>query len=207
LVAKLQERIEKRPNGDVILTDMPMVNQGPKGYCVPATWERALRYMGIPADMYVLAMAAKSGVAGGTDVRSIVASAHDLVSRYGRYLTQEGERAQIQNVARYINQGLPIMWTIYHDNKVEHMITDRTQQRKNTTDWDGWKKSLDPFRLAARQIHPDQKNTHMCMIIGYNQKTGEVAISDSWGESFAERWLTPEEADAIGEGSFIIINP
>jgi hypothetical protein len=33
-----------------------MVDQGPKGYCVPATFERAMRTMGIDADMYLLAM-------------------------------------------------------------------------------------------------------------------------------------------------------
>ncbi|MFA6271360.1 MAG: hypothetical protein WC657_09240 [Candidatus Paceibacterota bacterium] len=43
---RLLARVEKRPNGDVILRDIPMVDQGPKGYCVPATWERVMRYMG-----------------------------------------------------------------------------------------------------------------------------------------------------------------
>ena len=32
---------------NVVVTDIPMVDQGPKGYCVPATWERYLRYLGI----------------------------------------------------------------------------------------------------------------------------------------------------------------
>ncbi|MGB0743541.1 MAG: hypothetical protein ACPGSB_03345, partial [Opitutales bacterium] len=43
--------------GDVLIANIPMVDQGPKGYCVPATMERCLRYMGIRADMYTLAMA------------------------------------------------------------------------------------------------------------------------------------------------------
>ena len=43
--------LEKREGGDVVISDIPMVDQGPKGYCVPATAERSMRYLGIPADM------------------------------------------------------------------------------------------------------------------------------------------------------------
>lgn len=60
--------IEKRPNGDVILSNLPMVDQGPKGYCAPATIERCMRYLGIPADMYLLAMAGETQLGGGTSV-------------------------------------------------------------------------------------------------------------------------------------------
>ena len=73
IVARSKTRVERRPNGDVVLKDIPMVNQGPKGYCVPATWERVMRYMGVPADMYVLAMAGNSGAGGGTSVAAIAA--------------------------------------------------------------------------------------------------------------------------------------
>ncbi len=45
------------------------------------------------------------------------------------------------------------------------------------------------------------------MIIGYNRATGEVAISDSWGPAFAERWLTFEEAEAVSHGEFTIVHP
>jgi hypothetical protein len=34
LFARAKTRVDRRPNGDVILKDIPMVNQGPKGYCV-----------------------------------------------------------------------------------------------------------------------------------------------------------------------------
>lgn len=37
LRARLAEHVERRPNGDVVIRDIPMVDQGPKGFCVPAT--------------------------------------------------------------------------------------------------------------------------------------------------------------------------
>jgi hypothetical protein len=46
----------------------------------------------------------------------------------------------------------------------------------------------------------------MCIVIGYNEKTGELAVSDSWGPQFADRWVTEEEAVAVTEGSLMVIN-
>ncbi|MEY2906479.1 MAG: hypothetical protein RLZZ408_950, partial [Verrucomicrobiota bacterium] len=48
--AALSKRVARRENGDVLITDLPMVDQGRKGYCVPATLERILRYYGLSED-------------------------------------------------------------------------------------------------------------------------------------------------------------
>ncbi len=39
------------------------------------------------------------------------------------------------------------------------------------------------------------------MIIGYNATTNEIAISDSWGREFTERWMSIGTADKISQGS------
>ncbi len=70
--ARALANLEKRPNGDVVIGDIPMVDQGPKGYCAPATAERAMRYLGVPADMYILANAGNSGFGGGTNVDALL---------------------------------------------------------------------------------------------------------------------------------------
>jgi hypothetical protein len=48
---------------------------------------------------------------------------------------------------------------------------------------------------------------HQRMIIGYNDKTGEIAISDSWSKAFAIRWMTLQEAKAINAGQEYVIAP
>ena len=113
LFARAKNRIEKRPNGDVILKDIPMVNQGPKGYCVPATWERAMRYMGVSADMYVLAMAGQSGAGGGTSIAAIAAGAKAAVSLGGRKIESANIKIDPGTVAKYIDRGQPIMWAMF----------------------------------------------------------------------------------------------
>lgn len=206
LRARLEARVERRANGDVILTDIPMVDQGPKGYCVPATWERVMRYMGIPADMYVLAMAGDTTAGGGTSVAAIVNGAREAVMRGGRRLDPENGKLSVRTIKKFVDRGLPVMWAMYSMRDVNAMLNARMMDRRSMTDPTIWNKSLDPARKAAKKIATDQKSGHMCMIIGYNEKTGELAVSDSWGPQFAERWVTEEEAVAVTQGSLMVIN-
>ena len=203
---RLLARIEERPNGDVILRDIPMVNQGPKGYCVPATWERVMRYMGIPADMYILAMAGGTITGGGTHVADIVNAAREAITRGGRRLDSEKGKISMATVKKYVRKGVPLMWTMFSLPEVNQDLGTRMGPRQTMTDPVEWKKSLTPARLAAKRIRTDNERGHMCMIIGYNEKTDEIAVSDSWGPQFAERWMTVEEANAVSQGEFMIIN-
>jgi len=202
---QLAARVEHRPNGDVILKDIPMVDQGPKGYCVPATWERDLRYLGIPADMYALAMAAASQAGGGTSLTSMIAGVEAYVRNNDCELVTETGPIDIHDIADKINRGLPIMWSIDVDPALNDALTLRSAARLGVTDWDAYKASLAPFRKAAQKIVLNPMNGHMCMIIGYNMGTRELAISDSWGPEFAERWITVEEAQAISQGKFYLV--
>lgn len=56
----------RRNRSDVYIDGIPMVNQGQRGYCVPATIERILRYYGVDADMHALALLLDTKVEGGT---------------------------------------------------------------------------------------------------------------------------------------------
>lgn len=204
---RLAARVEHRPNGDVILRDMPMVNQGPKGYCVPATWERAMRYMGVPADMYVLAMAGGTGAGGGTSVENISWAVRDAVTGAGRRMESPPIKLSPDGVAKFIDEGLPIMWAMFSTDEFNAAADARMRARKDMTDPQTWAASLLEARKAAKKMRKDPEAGHVCMIIGYNKQTGELAVSDSWGPQFAERWVTPEEAKAVSQDSFYVILP
>ncbi|MBU6181229.1 MAG: hypothetical protein KGR46_00255 [Verrucomicrobia bacterium] len=197
---RVAARVERRPNGDVILKDMPMVNQGPKGYCVPATWERVMRYMGVPADMYVLAMAGDTGMGGGTSVDAIATGARESIVRSGRKIENVSARPEPREVSKYIDRGLPLMWAMFSTGEFNHAANSRIGPRKQMGDPAEWRKSLADARKAAKKFRPERGSGHVCMIIGYNEQTGEVAVSDSWGPQFAERWVAAEEAAAVCQG-------
>ena len=205
LQARVLSKIEKRPNGDVVLKDIPMVDQGPKGYCVPATWERAMRFMAVPADMYVLAMAGHTTIGGGTSLDAIAEGARTAVISGGRRFDLEPGRVSVQTVRKHINHGLPLMWGMFSMKSVGDAMGERKDARSTMTDPTEWRKTLDPVRKAAKKIAIDRNRGHMCMIIGYNDKSGEIAVSDSWGPSYAERWMTEEEAAAVTQGHLMLI--
>ena len=206
---QLGQRVAHRDNGDVVIQDLPMVNQGPKGYCVPATWCRALRYMGIPADLYQIALADSTGVGGGTSFAQSARAVDSMVHAYGYHLVNHGGTMQLANFTDKIDRGLPVMWGMFVVDQLNSDLSDRMADRGVFAAPDGleaYNKVLQPARFAAPQIRTDRNNAHMCLIIGYNKKSNELAISDSWGPNFAERWITVEEAQAISQGQFLEIS-
>lgn len=202
---RLASRVEHRANGDVILRDIPMVDQGPKGYCVPATWERVMRYMGIPADMYVLAMAGGTQAGGGTSTADIAWAVKDAVTGAGRRLEKVAVKMTPAGVAKFIDDGVPVMWAMFSTDEFNALADERTTARRTMADPTAWSAALEPARKAAKKMRTDRENGHVCMIIGYNEQTGELAVSDSWGPGFAERWITAEEAQAVSQGDCYVI--
>ncbi len=199
----LAQRVVKRDNGDVVISEIPMVDQGPKGYCVPATWERYLRYVDVPADLYVLAMIGGTGYGGGTNTDAMRAGVDDYVSAYHRRIEVINDPLDVLHVSRYIDKGLPLMWTCFITKAGEVEINSHTKTRQTVTDWTTYKLQLaadDKLRETKEPTAQGTDNGHMRMIIGYNATTDELAISDSWGERTAERWISVKEANDISGG-------
>jgi len=189
----LAERIDKRNNGDVVLKEIPMVDQGPKGYCVPATFERYLRFMEVPADMYALAMIGGTNEGGGTSVHGMVEASGNLALRYGRKMIELKDDVSIDNVKKYIDRGMPVMWVMYSGKSYNNAVNQYTKAK--TDAGEAWGTQQKAAEEGAR-IMVDSSSGHICMITGYNEKFNEFAVSDSWGPRFAERWIPVEQAEA-----------
>ena len=196
--------VKQRDNGDVVIDDIPMVDQGPKGYCVPATAERAMRYLGVPADMYVLAMAGGTKIGGGTNVNALLDGVGRDIKRKGRSFDQWSGQMKIKDLAKYIDKGIPVMWTMFSTDPWNDTADARTQKRRETTDWAAWKSEMLELAKTAK-LQKDEDFGHVVLIIGYNLESGEIAFSDSWGERFKERWMTVAEAEQISQGAFYVV--
>ncbi len=62
----LKANVVRNDEGDVWIDNVPMVDQGMKGYCACATSERVLRYYGKDVDEHQIAQMAGSTAEGGT---------------------------------------------------------------------------------------------------------------------------------------------
>ncbi|MCB1089133.1 MAG: C39 family peptidase, partial [Verrucomicrobiae bacterium] len=197
--------IETRENGDVILANLPMVDQGPKGYCVPATMERCMRYLGIPADMYLLAMAGETQIGGGTSVELLLNNIGQDIKRKGRKFDSWTGDLKMRDVKKHIDGGIPFVWALQSTKEFNDLANARSKARKDAADFASYAAQV-KTDSESTQLPPDSDTNHVVIIIGYNEATNEIAFSDSWGERFKERWITIPEAEQISQHRFYVID-
>ena len=81
----------------------------------------------------------------------------------------------------------------------------RTKEREDVDDFSVWASDV---QSEAEKVAPQlsaSANFHICMVIGYNESTNEVAVSDSWGPRYELRWVHLDIAKAVtSRGGFVI---
>ena len=209
--------------GDVWLGDVPMVDQGQKGYCVVASTERVMRYYGSDVDANELAQTANSDAEGGTssvamraalkklaarlkvrvreheslDVKQIL----DMIKDYNRNAKKAGE-AEIPDPGYSIDIGV-----IYRSMKGPVLKEART---KNKSDLSRFQRDVQShidtgipllwsvqLGLLAEPGLPQAGGGHMRLIIGYNTKNQEILYSDSWGAGHELKRMKADDAWTI----------
>lgn len=204
--ARLEASVHRADNGDVYIKNIPMVDQGPKGYCAPATFERAMRHAGVPSDMYLLATLATEG-GGGTNTRKLYEEvAFTTRSKGGRTARQIALKSLAPSkIKRYIDKGVPILWQMCSLEGYNQVANGRTRARRSVKDWADYATKI---AISAQKNVPAlqaKANFHICMIIGYNEATNEIAVSDSWGQNYTIRWIHVDEAEAVSnKGGYVI---
>lgn len=195
----LPENLEKSANGDVFIANLPMVDQGDKGYCVAATAQRAFEYYGIGADMHQIAQIAESDPEQGTSTLMMAkelgridyrfktrleiigmnssSGLSQVQKRRGEFLVGKpvDERKFLKDIHSYVDSGLPLLW------------------------------SLELGRFPEKpQLNPQTSGGHMRMIIGYNDKTEEIIFSDSWGAGHEAKRMKMSDAYQATSGLFVL---
>ena len=184
-----------------------MVDQGPKGYCAPATFERAMRHAGVPADMYLLATLATEG-GGGTNTSKLYDEvAFTTRSKGGRTARKIALKSLAPNkIKRYIDKGVPILWKMCSLSGYNQVANARTRARRGVKDWVDYATKIAAVAGKNAEALREKNNFHICMIIGYNETTNEVAVSDSWGKNYTIRWIHVDEAEAVNNKNGFVID-
>ncbi len=210
-------------SGDVWLYDVPMVDQGQKGYCVVASTERVLRYYGRDVDENELAQIANSDSSGGTSMEGIRDAMKKVAARL-KVRVRELEKLDVKEILSLIKdynraakragaRELPDQGTmlnvplIYQQMKPDvlkdartHIKTDLNRfQRQVASHVDTgipllW--SVNLGFVPEPQI-PQASGGHMRLIIGYNSKTQEILYSDSWGAGHELKRMKADDAWTI----------
>ena len=108
---KIVDNVVRDPRGDVFIDNVPMVDQGQKGYCAAAASERVLRYYGVDVDEHEIAQTAGTTAEGGTSTLGMKNSVQAIgrkyklgtVVTYGDFEKSVGERIEsiVKEVANY----------------------------------------------------------------------------------------------------------
>jgi hypothetical protein len=97
------------------------------------------------------------------------------------------------------------MWAMFSTKQYNDIANGRTKERQGMTDPAAWKKAVADGRKGQKPLQPNRNEGHVCMIVGYNKITGEVAVSDSWGPEYEERWILGVEATQVSQGTMTVI--
>ena len=188
--------------GDVYIPNVPMVDQGPKGYCVPATMARIFLYYGIHADMHHLAKIGNTDADDGTYTNQMIKDVKTL-RRKANLKMKEFSTVSVKNVARHIDDGHPVMWMMYSNNAVKSAYTFSRTNRKKAASPAEWKRSLKKLSTSSSSDGP-----HALLIIGYNEKTDEIAVTNSWGAAYIEpQWIPMKVARKASQNHLVVFAP
>lgn len=217
-------------SGDVWLGDVPMVDQGQKGYCVVAATERVMRYYGVSVDQQELAQAANSSAQGGTSSDAMLDALKKLSTRL-KVRVREVEKSDVKQILGLITDynraakraaAAPIpeqsnmidVGEVYRAMNVDVLREVRTKNKSDLTRFQRtvqahidqgapllWTVMLG--KVPEPHI-PQNAGGHMRLIIGYNAKTAEILFSDSWGAGHELKRMSAADAWTITTGAMSV---
>lgn len=185
----LPKFVKRLPNGDVFVGSVPMVDQGDKGYCVVASCQRMFAYLNIPCDQHEIALIAGSDSERGTNSGAFTEALDKIDNKFKvrfkpllekRPMVPSDERAAradrfLKMIQEHVDKGVPLLWAL---------------------------------ELGQFPEEPDNSaqggGGHMRLIIGYNEKTGQLLFSDSWGAGHELKRMKLEDAVKATFGVYLI---
>ncbi len=226
----LLANITREPGGDVFLNNVPMVDQGPKGYCAVATAERVFRYYGMPVDQHEMAQVANTGAGGGTNPEAMLKALTALQGRlhvhvraiskwefgeFSRMITDYNREAKRNKKPEINLAGMRMIdiGEIYGSMDPVSLKESKTVKKKG--DFEKFKREVAEridrgipvmwgveLGLYPEAEIPQAKGGHMRLIIGYNNKTNELIYSDSWGARHAMKRMPSDNGFSMTTGLY-----
>lgn len=230
--SSLAANVTRDANGDVVIKNVPMVDQGPKGYCAVATTERVFRYYGLNVDQHEMAQIANTSEGGGTSPTEMFEALEKIEGRMRvrvraiqkwdfkefTSMLDDYNREAKRNDKREIHLpsgGVINIGDIYSSMDPASLKASRAE--KNKSGYGRFQRSV--LEMIERGVPimwgvqlglfkegdlPQSGGGHMRLIIGYNPKTSELLYSDSWGAEHALKRMPMDEGFSMTTGMYYI---
>lgn len=197
--SRLPANVKKTKSGGVYVGNVPMVDQGGKGYCVVASVQRLFEYYGVACDMHQLAEIAGADPERGTSSfetnKQLGSIDHLFKMRYTclGIMSTRGELREMEDpekgylgdrfepkdfnkaVRKYTDAGIPLLWSLEV----------------------GKFKEDPPLKMQG-------SGGHMRLIIGYDDRENRILFSDSWGAGHELKSMNSSDAYEATRGIFLM---
>ena len=222
---ELRSSITTEEDGTVWLKDVPMVDQGQKGYCMPATLARIFAFYGMDkVDQHTLADLCNSNAGGGTTSQGMEQAMETVCKKFRtKFIILEDYVSTLKSVIEPYNklakrEDKPTM-SLYSDifGTADAKLLRQARAGKNSqiSKWmKDIKKSIDGgspvIWLVTVGIYqeeiplPQSRGGHARLIIGYNMKDKTIIYTDSWGAAHARKTMPAADAIGMTMGRYII---
>jgi hypothetical protein len=192
--------VEELPNGDEIITNIPMFNQGGRGYCAIGTLAMVTQYYGL--NLNIDQLAAKAGYKEGDTANAAIIPIYQAAAREAKLRYAHDNGLTFRQAEQAVEKGKPlIVWRYFsrerdafHERFAKQVAGDPSATLP------------DPRKDKADRAQWPDKNTggHASLITGINKKRNEVLFTESWGENNRNRRMRAEEMEATAYAVFAL---
>lgn len=225
-IKKNVEKTGKR----LVIKNIPMVDQGDKGYCAVATAARLFSYYGMDdVDQHELASMAETSASGGTNSLYMIESLKKMGGKFQIRLRELDSLTNVKTLRAFLKQYNRIagrmkkqklnensfnLSHILENADVEVMKKARAGSPSQISKW------LSPIKkyiqtgvpviwsvqlgLVPEPGLPQASGGHMRLIIGYDEEKQTIIFSDSWGAMHSEKEMPVDDAVTITTGRYIM---
>ena len=222
---ELRSSITTEEDGTVWLKGIPMVDQGQKGYCVPATLARVFAFYGMDkVDQHTLADLCESKSSGGTSTLDMEDAMKQICKKYHtKFLVLEDYISSIKSIIEPYNRLakredktlISLRIDPFDTVDAELLKKARAGKGSQVSKWmKDIKKNIDAgfpviwsvtVGIYQEEIPlPQNRGGHLRLIIGYNLKNKTIIYTDSWGAMHARKTMPADNALSMTKGRYII---
>jgi len=193
--SELPRKVVKK-DGNIFIDNIPMVDQGNKGYCVVASAQRLFEHYGIECDMHQLAQLAKADPDKGTSPLYINQQLGGIdylfKTRFTCLAVRQGSRLVELKDEKYVGDTVKRR---SYDKFIESNIEDGIPLL--------WSMQIGKAKEEPA-ISPQASGGHMRMIIGYNKDKNRIIFTDSWGAGHEFKTMDADDAYRVTQGLYLM---
>lgn len=189
----IKDNVKQLPDGDVVIENIPMFNQGQRGYCAIGTLAMITQYYGL--NINIDQFAAKAGYKEGDVEKANINSLYESAAKEARLRLTTKNKFQFYAAMRTLSMGKPILvWRFFSRERDDFHTEFKARHQADPT-----QVLPHPYKggYADKATWPVLANGgHASLVTGFNKARGEVLFTESWGEETRNRRMRAMEMEA-----------